>query len=183
MLDALADDVGATLEVDAGELGARPRLGSDEDLPQRRHGVPRQRAQRRLLGRHGTPPQHHEAFLLDDLLDADRRLARLGAGLRKEGDAGDVLALGGQVEIDDGAVELVRNLDQDPRTVTGVGFRTGGATMLQIQQRGDRLVDDVAAAAPVHVDDERDATGVVLVGGVVEAHRPGDPVAWKLVHT
>ena len=82
---------------------------------------------------------------------------------------GGVRALGGQLEVDDGAEEAVRDLDQDARAVTGVRLGARGTTVLEVDQRGDGLLDDVARLAAVHVDDEGDATGVVLVGGVVQA--------------
>ena len=41
--------------------------------------------------------------------------------------------------------------------------------MVEVAQRGERLLDDVVAGLAAHGGDERDAAGVVLVGAVVEA--------------
>ena len=161
VLGALAHHVGAPLQVHAGGPG-------DEDLPEGRHRVARQRTERRLVGGHVAPAEHLEALGLGDLLD---RLAGRGGvlrGLRQECDAGGVAAVFGQVEFDDGAQELVGNLQQDARTVAGVRFGALGTAVLQVHQGGDGLVDDVAAAAAVHVGDHRNATRVVLERGVVQ---------------
>jgi hypothetical protein len=41
--------------------------------------------------------------------------------------------------------------------------------MLEVPQRAERPVDGLMGAATVEAGDERDAAGVVLVGGVVQA--------------
>jgi hypothetical protein len=40
--------------------------------------------------------------------------------------------------------------------------------VVEVAQYGEALVDELVTTAAVNVDDEADATGVVLVGGVVE---------------
>ena len=57
---------------------------------------------------------------------------------------------------------------QDARAVAGVGLGAGGAAVLEVAQRGQRLVDDVVAGAAGQGGHEGDATGVVLVRRVVE---------------
>ena len=44
--------------------------------------------------------------------------------------------------------------------------------MLQVAEAVEALLDDAMAAAAVHVDDERHATGVMFEGGVIQALRP-----------
>src|SRR3546814_3651835 len=50
--------------------------------------------------------------------------------------------------------------------------------MLEVDQSGDRLFDDVPAAATMHVANKCDSTGVVLIGRVIKALG-----AWNLPHT
>ena len=113
-------------------------------------------------------PSTCEALGLGDLLHGLARRGGVLGRLRQEGDAGGVAAVFGQVEVDDGAQKLVGNLQQDSRTVAGVRFGALGTAVLQVHQRGDGLVDDVAAAATVHVGDHRHTTRVVLERGVVQ---------------
>jgi hypothetical protein len=75
VLGALADHVGPPLELHA-------RGAADEQLTEGRHGVARQRAQRRVVGRHLAPAQHVEALGLDDLRH------RLAGGGRVAADCG-----------------------------------------------------------------------------------------------
>ncbi len=134
---------------------------------------------------HLAPAEHLEALGLGDLL---HRLAGRGGvlgRLRQERDAGGVAAVFGQVEFDNGAKELVGNLQQDARAVTGVRFGALGTAVLQVHQGRDGLVDDVAAAATVHVGHHRHAARVVLERGVVQpltagrhSHLPFSPHAF-----
>ena len=66
------------------------------------------------------------------------------------------------------AVKSVRNLNQNPGTVTGVFLGTCSTAVLEINKCLNSFVDDVAAFVTVHVGNERDATGVMLKGWVVE---------------
>src|SRR5690606_36872091 len=59
--------------------------------------------------------------------------------------------------------------------VTRVHLGARGAPVVEVAERQQALVDDVAARPAVHVDDEGDAAGVVFVGGVVEALPGGEP--------
>ena len=117
---------------------------------------------------HVAPAEHLEALGLDDLLHGLARRGGVLGRLRQEGDAGGVAAVFGQVELDDGAQELVGHLQQDARAVAGVRFGALGTAVLQVHQGRDGLVDDVAAAAAVHVRDHRHAARVVLERGVVQ---------------
>jgi hypothetical protein len=68
-----------------------------------------------------------------------------------------------------GAVEVVRDLDQDAGAVAEQRVRAGRPAMVQVQQDLQTLLDDVVALRPLDVGDEADAAGVVLVGRVVQA--------------
>ena len=109
-----------------------------------------------------------QALGLGDLLDGFARRGGVLRRLRQEGDAGGEAACLGQIELDDGAQEVIGNLQQDARTVAGVRFGALGTAVLQVDQGRDGLVDDVAAAAAVHVRDHGNATRVMLERGVVQ---------------
>src|SRR6266850_99623 len=65
--------------------------------------------------------------------------------------------------------KLVWNLEQDAGPVAGIRFTTASATMLQIQEHLDRLVDNPARTATFNVDDEAQTARVMLESGVIES--------------
>ena len=170
MFGALADDIGPAFQL-------QTRGAADEQLAEGGHRVACQRPERGLVGRHLTPAQDGQTLGLDDLLNGFSGLLRVPGRLRQKGDTGCVGTLFGEIEVPPVLAhrpqELVRNLDHDARTVATVLLGAGRAAVLEVQQGGDGLVDDVAAAAAVHVDDHRDAAGVVLIDGVVEPDTGG----------
>ena len=173
---ALAHHVRAALQVHDGRAPVLPVASlapADEHLPEGRHRVARQRAERGIVGRHLAPAEHRQPLGLGDLADGLACCRGVLRRLRKEGDARGVAALVGQVEVDDRPEELIGHLQQDARAVAGVRLCALGATVLQVQQGRDGLVDDVAAAPALHVGDHRDTAGVVLVRGVVQPYLAG----------
>jgi hypothetical protein len=78
-----------------------------------------------------------------------------------------------ELEVDDGAQERVGHLDQDAGAVAGVGLGAGGAAVLHVGEREQAGEHQLVGAHALQVGDERDATGVVLVPGVVQADRAG----------
>ena len=169
VLGTLADHVGAALEF-------HPGCAADEQLAEGRHGVAGQGTQRRLVGGNVAPAEQVQSLGLDDLLHGRARGGGVLGRLRQEGDSGGIAAGLGQIEplvVADRAQELVRHLKQDARAVAGVRLGALGAAVLEVQQRGDGLVHDVAAAATVHVHDHGHTTRVVLVCGVVQPDTAG----------
>ena len=69
------------------------------------------------------------------------------------------------------AKERVRHLDQDAGAVAGVDLAAARTAMQQVDEHLERLPDDGVRAHAFDVDDEADATGVVLVARIVEALR------------
>ena len=86
VLGALADHVGS------GAPGPCRRRPADEQLPEGRHRVARQRAQRRVVGRHVAPAQYRQALGFDDLLDRGAGGGGVLGRLRQERDTGGVAA-------------------------------------------------------------------------------------------
>jgi len=58
---------------------------------------------------------------------------------------------------------------RDAGAVAGVHLAAAGAAVFEVQQHLDGVADDTVALLPLDVGDETDATGVVLVGGIVQA--------------
>ena len=63
----------------------------------------------------------------------------------------------------------MRDLDEDPGPVAGGRLGAGGAAVGQVLERGQRLADQSVAPSAVEVGHQRDAAGVVLERGVVQA--------------
>src|SRR5699024_3845491 len=87
----------------------------------------------------------------------------------QERDPGGVPAGRRQREGDLRAQQRVGHLDKDAGAVAAGGVGARRTTVLEVREGGEGLVDDVPAAAAVHVDDEGDAARVVLVRRVVQA--------------
>ncbi len=87
----------------------------------------------------------------------------------QEGSAYGVGTRRGELEVDDRTQEGVGHLHCDASAVTGVDLGTGRTTVVEVVQRGQRLLDDRVGGTPVQVGDEGDATGIVLESRVVEA--------------
>ena len=146
-----------------------PFDAGDEELAEARHHGARGGAEDVRRGRHVAPAEDFEAFLGGD---RGHRVVGLEFDLvvvRDERETDGVRTSGGQFEIDDLAQEDVRHLDQDPGAVAGVHFRPGGAAVLEVTQRSERLFDDAVTGHPGERRDEGDAARVSLGPRVVKA--------------
>ncbi len=77
----------------------------------------------------------------------------------------------------------VRHLDQDSRAVAGARVRSRGATMRQVDENLEAVLDDPAGRAIPDVRHEADAAGIVLERRVVESLRRRDPGGrYRLLH-
>ncbi len=74
----------------------------------------------------------------------------------------------GQLEIDDLPQERIGDLNQDACAVTAARLGALSTAVFKVEQRGDRLVDDVAAAPTVHVDDHGHAARIMFERGVIQ---------------
>jgi hypothetical protein len=104
--------------------------------------------------------------------------ADLGAGpvgqsrvVGKEGHTDGVLPRRRQLVADDTAQQTIGDLDQDSRSVTGVGLGPGGPAVLEVRQRPQAGQHEIMARAALDVGHEGHAARVVLESGVVEAPR------------
>ena len=151
---------------------ARP--AADEDLAGQGLARLDALAERLRVDRHVAPTQQLETLggdrLLDDGDDLLGRLARLG----QEHDADRVFALGRQREAESLGLldkERVRDLQQHAAAVAGAGIGPRRAAMVDVEEDLQTLLDDVVRLLVVHVGDEADAAGIVLLGRIVEPLR------------
>ena len=169
-LDHAPDHVQLALErVLVGDLVRR----RDQHLADHGRRQPGGLADVALVDRHVAPPDRPLPLgldrVLDQLLEHD---APLGI-LRQVADADPVAAGRRQLDAGDrGPQEAVGDLKEDPGAVARVRVRALGATVLEVLERVERLLDDGMARLTPQLRNERDATAIVLVGGVVEATGP-----------
>ena len=175
VVDGVRDDLAGDKEPALEDLLVLHALAlADEDLQMRRlrrlHGL----AEIARIDRHVAPAEKMHALvrdrLRDDLLDDPEAfpIARheevadaVFAGLR-EGDAE------GRALLDE---EVVRDLHENAATVAHLRVGADGAAMVEVLQDLEALGDDRVRLAVLHVGDEADAAGILLVGGIVEALR------------
>jgi hypothetical protein len=169
VLEPLADDVELALEVG---LVTEPRAPADEDLLDVRLGADRAGPQGVVVGGHVPPAQRPLAFLVHERVEEGLDLFALDEVARQEDETGPVLPGRGQDDPQPGALaaqERVGHLEQDARAVARVRLAAAGAPVQEVLEHGERLDDDVVGLPPLHVHDEADAAGVVLLPRVVES--------------
>ena len=169
VVGALADDEELTLEIQVGgDIGT----AADEDLAHERFARLGRLAEALVVGRHGAPAEKHLALGLHHLLEHFLDLAANGAVARKINETCAVVAGLGQRDargLGDFREKLVRHLNQDTGTVTGVGLAAGGAAVVEIGENLECVRDDLVRFPALHIDDEADPAGIVLKRGIVEA--------------
>ena len=168
VVGALADHVELALEA---ELVRDRRITLDEYLAHERLAGACRLAEHAVHGRDRAPADHVLALGLHHLLELLLDLAAYRGIARQEDDAAAVLAGRRQRDARLAAhllVEGVRHLDQHARPVAGVDLAAAGATVVEVLQDLDGLLEDKVRLAPLDVDHEADATGVVLELRVVE---------------
>ena len=173
VVGALADDEELALEIKVGgDIGA----AADEDLTHERFARLGRLAEALVVGGHGAPAEKHLALGLHHLLEHFLHLAAHGAVARQINETCAVVAGLGERDargLGDFREKLVRHLNQDTGTVTGVGLAAGGAAVVEIGENLERVRDDLVRFPALHIDDEADPAGIVLKRGVVEALFPG----------
>ena len=152
-------------------------LGAHEELPHARARPVRRRTDLLLVERQIAPAQ--DLLALDADVQLEQRLdLRAHRRVRRQKAHRDAVGAGRRkVEVDLLAQERVGHLREDPGAVAGLGVGARRATVLEVLQRHERLVDDLARRLVVEACDERNATRVVLVPGVVQAVG----LVWRLV--
>jgi hypothetical protein len=139
--------------------------------------VLRRLGQPAVVDRHVAPAKQHLAFVADCTFDHGFAGTPAGVAARQEHHAHAVMAGGRQGD----ALfrhfltqELVGNLDQDAGAVAEQGIVAGGATMFEVFQDFQALLDDGVALLVLDMGNKADAAGVTLVFGVVETLALGE---------
>ena len=124
-----------------------------------------------MIDRNVPPPEHDLALgahpALDLLLACEPRCALLG----HEHHPDPVLAGGRQGHALPGhvlPVEPIRDLDEDAGAVSLERIRADGTTVIEVLQDLKSVEDDLVALPALDVGYETDATGIVLIYGVVK---------------
>ena len=65
--------------------------------------------------------------------------------------------------------EGMRDLHQDAGAVTGAWIGADGAAMLQVDQNGESILDDLVRLAALDIGNEADTAGILVERGIVEA--------------
>src|SRR5262249_7040771 len=179
MFDLLADDVERALEAGPCRGVVVRRLAAavrDEQLLHHRLWGPPPGPEPGGVARGRSPAETRMPFgrnrALDQLPDffAIRRVGW------QEDHARAVLARGREREPEVRrrlAEEAIGHLHEDARAVAGARLAATRAAMQQVEQHLQPLLDDAVRLAPLDIDDEADAAGVVLVGRIVETSGVG----------
>jgi hypothetical protein len=74
------------------------------------------------------------------------------------------------------------NLHQDPSPIPRIGFTAAGSSMVEVEQNSQCLLHNFVGRLPLHLNDEPNATGIVLELGIVETLLVGKVGAfhWEL---
>ncbi len=116
----------------------------------------------RGIDRDVAPTEHPQPFLPRKIGDALACLGGVVGVLGQENEACRVCVRTGQLEIDDPGEELVRNLDEDPRSVAGVLVCALGSAVIEVLQSGYRLVHEPVRAPRRQVRQKSYAARIVL---------------------
>ena len=166
-LKALADHKQLPLELVARRLLPSPH----ERLPNHRLDLAGRGTDGAVVDRHGAPAEELLPLFLTEP-GKERLSALLLLRRRGEEDVTDgPVARSGKADAGlgrDGVEEFLRHLDEDAGPVAGERIAPAGPAVGEVFEHLEPLTDDLVAAPPVHVDDEPDAAGIVLVGGIVE---------------
>ena len=164
--DHLADQIEPALEVLAVLHRLRP---ADEDLAV--HGLhgAHHVGEAAVVDRHRAPAEELQALLPDDAHPHALAVRSQPLVLRQEQMPDGVVAGLRQIDAEARALllqELVRDLDQNARTVAGDGVGADRAAVLEVLEDGERILDQLVGLAPFEVGDEADAAGVILATGI-----------------
>jgi hypothetical protein len=150
------------------------RAAADEELLDDRLRTLRGLAEHAVVGRDLAPAQEGLALVAHDLLEQVLAGGPATRVVRQEHDADTVRPCGRELDAHVRArldQETVRQLHQDARAVSRVLLAAGRAAVFEVQKNFEPVANDARRLAPLQIDHEADAAGVVLVSWIVEALR------------
>ena len=169
MTRTLADDVELAFErIGDSDVLAAP----DEHLADHRLDFPDRIAESRIVAGHVAPTDECLPFFLDRTLDFVFASQSRRRFLGQEHHADAILSVRRQLDVLPGhffAQERVRNLQQDAGTVASKRIGADRASMRQILEYLQPLLDDGVGFLALDMGDETDAAGVVFIGRIVES--------------
>src|SRR5262245_9981004 len=89
----------------------------------------------------------------------------------QEHQAGAVRSRRRQLERDDLPEELIRHLDEDAGAVAGIGIRSAGAAVFEVDEEVEGGADYLVRARALDAGDEADTARIVLISWAVQALR------------
>lgn len=154
-------------------------LARDEHLPGQRLAATGHLADLGAVDGHVAPAHHLQAALLGQ--PGEVLLALGAAGGVREADPRGVAAEGRQLHVlrrpELSRVQVVGDSGEHARAIAGVVVARTGATVVHAHGQLLRIAEDLVRALAIDGDDEANATGRLLIVGVVEAvrgrQRPG----------
>jgi hypothetical protein len=120
------------------------------------------------IDRDVAPTEEPLPFAVDRSLDEGLELDSASLVVGEE-ERTDAVSAGGGEALDRRSEERIGQLDQDSGAVAGFCIGAGGAAVLEVRESGERPPDRLVTGPGVEARDEGNATGIVLVGLVVEA--------------
>ncbi len=161
---ALTDAEGLAVEFDATELAFR--IGHDQRL-ERRHAGQGLQAESVRIGGYDAPCEHFEALFAHDLGNGLLLLAGSGDVAIQEGDARGVMTFFRKLHTGRGTHEFVGHTHENACAVARVLLGAHGATMVQIDQHLDGVIDDLAFRTLVEGGDHTHAASIMLGSRIV----------------
>jgi hypothetical protein len=131
-------------------------------------------AKRRIAGGHVAPADESHALACDFFGEDAHDFLPPFCIMGHEQRADPVLAGRGQCKAEFGRLldkKLVRNLNEDARAVAGARIGAHGTAVLEIDQDGQSILDDLMGLRAFDVGDEADAARILVERGVVQPAR------------
>ena len=169
LLDGAAAHVQAALE---GVTGGRVVGAAQEGLQDGRHAGACRLAQVVRVDGHLAPKEQRHAGLGAALLKHAAGILYALVVLREEQHGHAIVALCRQnlaALLSLFAEKVMRNLEQDAGAVAGVLLESGAAAVLQVDQNGQRVVQNLVMALAVDIGKRADAACIVVEFGAIKA--------------
>ena len=169
LLDGAAAHVQATLE---GVTRRRVVRTAQEGLQDSGHAGTRRLTQVVRIDRHLTPKEQRHAGLGATLLKHAAGILYALVVLREEQHGHAIVALCRQnlaALLGLFSKKVMRNLEQDAGAVAGVLLESRAAAVLQVDQNGQRIVQNLVMALTVDIGKRADATCIVVEFGAIKA--------------
>ena len=169
LLDGAAAHVQTTLE---GIAGGRVVRTAQEGLQDGGHAGAGRLAQIVRVDRHLAPKKQRHAGLGAALLKHAAGILYALVVLREEQHGHAIVALCRQnlaALLSLFAEKMMRNLEQDSGAVAGVLLESGAAAVLQVDQNGQRIVQNLVMTLTVDIGKRADATCIVVEFGAIKA--------------